>query len=95
MNKVISAGRFTSKNIFNDINKIDINFKLNEENIQEKKEQNMKKIFNQMKNYIPNDEKALIKEKFIKYGYGKEKIFMNNNNKKRINDECNYNFNGG
>ena len=56
----------------------------------------MKKIFNQMKNYIPNDEKALIKERFIKYGYDKEKIFMNNNNnKKRNNEEGNYNFNGG
>ena len=95
LNKAISAGRFTSKNKFNDINKININFKLNEENTQEKEEQNMKKIFNQMKNYIPNDEKALIKERFIKYGYDKEKIFMNNNNKKRINEEGNYNFNGG
>ena len=30
-----------------------------------------------MKDYLPSDEKILIKDRFIKYGYDTEKIFVN------------------
>ena len=42
----------------------------------------MKKIFSQMKDFLPSDEKVLLKDRFIKYGYDKEKIFINEQNKK-------------
>jgi hypothetical protein len=32
-----------------------------------------------MKDFLPSDEKALIKERFGKYGYSKKNIFSNNN----------------
>ena len=93
LSKAISAGRLTAKNKWNDVNKININFKPYEENTQEKDEQNLSKILNQMKNFISNDEKALIKERFIKYGYDKDKLFINRN-KRRYNEEDNHNYNG-
>ena len=35
-----------------------------------------------MKDFLPSDEKVLLKDRFIKYGYNKEKIFINEQNKK-------------
>ena len=93
--KAISAGRFTSKNKWNNTKHIDINFKPYDENIKEKDDKKMKQIFNQMKDFLPSDEKALLKERFIKYGYNKEKLFINEIKKKLVNDEdINYNING-
>ena len=95
LNKAISAGRFTSKNKWNNAKQIDINFKPYDENVKEKDEKKMKQIFNQMKDFLPSDEKALIKERFVKYGYNKEKIFINEIKKKLVNEEdINYNING-
>jgi len=96
LNKAVSAGRLTCKNRWSNAKKIDINFKPYEENSKEKDEQKMKKIFNQMKDFLSSDEKALIKERFNKYGYDKEKIFINPNKKKNPNiDDINININGG
>ena len=95
LNKAISAGRFTSKSNWNNAKQIDINFKPYDENIKEKDEKKMKQIFNQMKDFLSSDEKALIKERFAKYGYNKEKIFINEIKKKLVNEEdINYNING-
>ena len=96
LNKAISAGKLTSKNKWNNAKKIDINFKSYEENSKEKEEKKMQKIFNQIKDYLPPDEKAMIKDRFIKYGYDKEKIFNNEQSKKKNKnlDEININING-
>ena len=96
LNKAISAGKLTSKNKWHDAKKIDINFKSYEENSKEKEEKKMKKIFNQIKDYLPPDEKAMIKDRFIKYGYDKEKIFNNEQpkNKNKNLDEIIINLNG-
>ena len=74
-NKATSAERLPIRNkIYTNANRINISFKPFEES-KEKEEQKMKKIFSQMKDFLPSDEKALIKERFIRYGYDKEKIF--------------------
>ena len=67
------------KSKYNNINKVDVNLNPYSENSKEKDEQKMTKILNQMKDYLPSDEKALIKNRFGKYGYSKEKIFLNKN----------------
>ena len=71
------------KSKWNNVKKVDVNFNPYSENSKEKDEQKMTKIFNQMKDYLPSDEKALIKDRFGKYGYSKEKIFLNKNNVKK------------
>ena len=94
INKSISAGKLTTKNKGN-ATTIDINFSPYEDNSKEKEEKKMQKIFNQMKDYLPLDEKAMIKDRFIKYGFNKEKIFNNEQqkNKNRILEEININRN--
>ena len=89
MNKINSADSLIFKYKWNNINKIDVNFNSFIENKNEKDEQKMTKIFNQMKDFLPRDEKALIKDRFIKYGYDKEKIFANNKKKIGIEEDIN------
>ena len=93
LNKATSAERLTLKNKTSNTYKIDISFKPYAENNKEKDEQKMKKIFNQMKDFLPSDEKALIKERFSKYGYDKEKIFINEQKEKNGLDVMNINNN--
>ena len=93
LNKATSAERITLKSKTNNAYKIDISFKPYAENNKEKDEQKMKKIFNQMKEFLPSDEKALIKERFSKYGYDKEKIFINEQKEKNGLDAMNINNN--
>ena len=81
LNKATSVGNFNLKNKLN-TKKIEINFNPFPETTKEKDEQKMKKIFSQMKDFLPSDEKVLLKDRFIKYGYDKEKIFINEQNKK-------------
>ena len=85
-NKATSAERLPIRNnkIYTNANRINISFKPYEES-KEKDEQKMKRIFSQMKDFLPSDEKALIKERFIKYGYDKEKIFINDQKRKYEN----------
>ena len=73
LNKAVSVGEFNIKNKLKSANKIEINFSPFPEDAKEKDEQKMKKIFNQMKEFLPSDEKILIKDRFKKYGYNKEK----------------------
>ena len=77
LNKATSVDNLTFKSKLNEAKKIDINFNPYPENNKEKDEQKMKKIFSQMKDFLPSDEKVLLKDRFIKYGYNKEKIFIN------------------
>ena len=78
LDKATSVGNFNfKKNKWNNTKKVDINFNPFPEDDKEKDEQNMKIIFNQMKNYLQSDEKILIKDRLIKYGYDSEKIFVN------------------
>ena len=93
MNKAVSAGRLTTKNKWNSTKKIDINFKPYEENTKEKDEMKMNKYYNQMKDFLSSDEKALLKDRFTKYGYDKEKIFINQHMKRKSNIEENANIN--
>ena len=80
LNKTTSVDNIFFKSKYNNAKKIDINFNPFPENIiKDKDEENLKKIFNQMKDFIQNDEKILLKDRFIKYGYDKEKIFENDN----------------
>ena len=83
MTNVYSSDSSIFKSKWNNVNKVDVNFNPYSENSKEKDEQKMTKIFNQMKDYLPSDEKALIKDRFGKYGYSKEKIFLNKNNVKK------------
>ena len=85
LNKATSAEKLTLKKTINNANKINISFKPYEENNKEKEEQKMKRIFSQMKDFLPSDEKALIKERFVKYGYDKEKIFKKEQKQKYDN----------
>ena len=80
LNNFNSADNFNFKSKRDDVKKIDVNFSPISDNSKEKDVQQINKIFNQMKDFLPSDEKALIKERFGKYGYSKEKIFSNNNN---------------
>ena len=69
-------------------NKITMNFSDFQENNKEKDEQKMKKIFNDLNGVIQEDEKFLIKKRFVNYGYNKDIIFVED--KKNIinrNDE--------
>jgi hypothetical protein len=96
MIKVNSSDSSIFKSKLNNAKKVDVNFNPNFENCKEKDEQKMTKIFNQMKDYLPSDEKALIKDRFGKYGYSKEKIFLNKNNAKKkfgIEEDINIIFN--
>ena len=77
INKATSVGSLSFKNKRNNAKKVDINFNAFPENHKEKDEQKMKKIFSQMKDYLTSDEKILIKDRFNKYGYDTEKIFVN------------------
>ena len=83
MTNVNSSESSIFKSKWNNVKKVDVNFNPYSENSKEKDEQKMTKIFNQMKDYLPSDEKALIKDRFGKYGYSKEKIFLNKNNVKK------------
>ena len=83
MTNVYSSDSSIFKSKWNNVKKVDVNFNPYSENSKEKDEQKMTKIFNQMKDYLPSDEKALIKDRFGKYGYSKEKIFLNKNNVKK------------
>jgi hypothetical protein len=83
MKNVYSSDSSIFKSKWNNVKKVDVNFNPYSENSKEKDEQKMTKIFNQMKDYLPSDEKALIKDRFGKYGYSKEKIFLNKNNVKK------------
>ena len=56
-------------------NKINMNFSDFQENNKEKDKQKMKKIFNDLKDVIQEDEKFLIKKRFANYGYNKDIIF--------------------
>ena len=96
LNKAVSAGRLTTKNKWNNAKKIDINFKPYEENTKEKDEIKMKKYYNQMKDFLSSDEKALLKDRFTKIGYDKEKIFINQHIKKKsiVEENTNINING-
>ena len=55
-------------------NKVNMNFSDFQENNKEKDKQ-MKKIFNDLKDVIQEDEKFLIKKRFANYGYNKDIIF--------------------
>ena len=52
-----------------------MNFSSYQENNKEKDEQKMKKIFNEIKDVIQEDEKVIIKNRFVNYGYSKDIIF--------------------
>jgi len=96
MIKVNASDSSIFKSKWNNVNKVDVNFNPYSENSKEKDEQKMTKILNQMKDYLPSDEKALIKDRFGKYGYSKEKIFLNKNNVKNkfgIEEDINIVFN--
>ena len=96
MNKVNSSDSSIFKSKWNNVKKVDVNFNPYSENSKAKDEQKMTKILNQMKDYLPSDEKALIKDRFGKYGYSKEKIFLNKNNVKKrfgIEEDINIVFN--
>ena len=69
-----------SNNITNEIKKLNMNFSSFSENNKENDEQKMKKIFNQIKDVIQEDEKVLIKNRFINYGYKKDIIFAEDKN---------------
>ena len=56
-------------------NKVNMNFSDFQENNKEKDKQKMKKIFNDLKDVIQEDEKFLIKKRFANYGYNKDIIF--------------------
>ena len=56
-------------------NKVNMNFSDFQENNKEKDKQKMKKIFNDLKDVIQQDEKFLIKKRFANYGYNKDIIF--------------------
>ena len=64
-----------NNNIINGAKKINMNFSSFNENNKEKDEQKMKKVFNQIKDIIQEDEKIIIKNRFINYGYNKDIIF--------------------
>lgn len=89
--KNYSYNRQTQKNNLsiniskNELKKINIKFSSFQENNKEKDEQKMKTIFKQIKDVIPEDEKFLIKNRFIKYGYNKDIIFAEDKNKFLIN----------
>ena len=91
MNKNYSAEDLKYKNKKNKINKIEVNFNpfLGNNIEKEKDEKKMEKIFNQMKDFLPSDEKLLIKDRFIKYGFNKEKIFSNNKKKIKFDEDIN------
>ena len=55
--------------------RINMNFSSYQENNKEKDEQKMKKIFNEIKDVIQEDEKVIIKNRFVNYGYSKDIIF--------------------
>ena len=96
MIKVNASDSSIFKSKWNNVKKVDVNFNPYSENSKEKDEQKMTKILNQMKDYLPSDEKALIKDRFGKYGYSKEKIFLNKNNVKNkfgIEEDINIVFN--
>ena len=73
INKVVPLGDLNMKNQLKNVKNIEINFNPFPEETKEKDEQKMKKIFNQMKDFLPSDEKVLIKDRFIKFGYDKPK----------------------
>ena len=66
-----------------------MNFSSYQENNKEKDEQKMKKIFNEIKDVIQEDEKVIIKNRFVNYGYSKDIIFAEDKknliNKTKIN----------
>ena len=59
----------------NEYKRINMNFSSYQENNKEKDEQKMKKIFNEIKDVIQEDEKVIIKNRFVNYGYSKDIIF--------------------
>ena len=80
-NKQTQKNNLSTNTTKNEIKKININFSSFQENNKEKDEQKMKKIFTQIKDFIPEDEKFLIKNRFLKYGYNKDIIFAENKSK--------------
>ena len=73
----------------NEYKRINMNFSSYQENNKEKDEQKMKKIFNEIKDVIQEDEKVIIKNRFVNYGYSKDIIFAEDKknliNKTKIN----------
>ena len=73
----------------NEFKRINMNFSSYQENNKEKDEQKMKKIFNEIKDVIQEDEKVIIKNRFVNYGYSKDIIFAEDKknliNKTKIN----------
>ena len=81
----IQGGNLNSTMNKNEIKKININFSSFQENNKEKDEQKMKKIFAQIKDSLQEDEKFLIKNRFLKYGYSKDIIFAEDKSKDKNN----------
>ena len=84
-NKLTQKKNLSTNTSKNEIKRINIKFSSFQENNKEKDEQKMKKIFKQIKDVIPEDEKILLKNRFIKYGYNKDIIFAEDKNKFLIN----------
>ena len=83
-----------NKSLFN---KIIMNFSDNKDNNKEKDELKMMKIFYDLKDVIQNDEKSLIKNRFINYGYKRDIIFVRDKrdaiNRSDISKNDNFEFN--
>lgn len=74
-NKIKPQVNLVSRKYNNDINKISMDLSNDCENDKQKDEEKMKKIFWQMKDVIQSDERKLIQNRFVKYGYNKDIIF--------------------
>ena len=78
-----------------EINNINMNFSSFNESDKEKEkdEQKMKSIFNQIKDVIQEDEKIIIKNRFVNYGYKKEIIFAEDKKNENKNNIFSININ--